>query len=83
MREELRELGCLDDVSLDVAKSIVPERLDNLVDVEEHDVYRVALECSHGILDDEGVVAVGRHEKCHSSDGVQRSPIQHVLQLSD
>jgi hypothetical protein len=83
MGEQLRKLGRLNDVSLNVAKSIVSERLDNLVDVEEHDIYRVALKCSHSILYNEGMVAVRRHEKRHRRDGIHRSPIQQVLSLSE
>jgi hypothetical protein len=83
MGEQLRKLGRLNDVSLNVAKSIVSERLDNLVDVEEHDIYRVALKCSHSILYNEGMVAVRWHEKRHRRDGIHRSPIQQVLSLSE
>jgi hypothetical protein len=38
MGKELREMGRLQDIALDVTKSVVTECLDDLRDVEECDV---------------------------------------------
>lgn len=81
MSKQLGELGCLNDIPLHIAKNVITECLHDLVDVEEHDIYRVAFKCSHGILNDERVVTVGRHEQCHRCYRIQRSPVQQVLQL--
>ena len=79
--EQLRKLSCLDDVSLNISQNIISKRLHNLVDIEEHDIYRVALKCPHRILDDKWMVAISRHEQCYSRNRVQRCPIQQVLEL--
>lgn len=76
MSKQLRKLGRLDDISLNITKDIVSKCLDDLVDVEEHDVHRVALKRPHGILDDEWVVTVRWHEQCDSSNRIDGSPVQ-------
>lgn len=59
MGEQLRELRRLNNVPLHVAENIISQRLHDLIDVEEHHIYRVALEGSHGILNEVRMVAVG------------------------
>ena len=79
MREELRKLGRLNNVPLNISKHIISQRLHNLVDIEEHHVHRMALERSHRVLDDEWMVAISRHEVRHRRDWVDRLPVKQVL----
>jgi hypothetical protein len=79
MSEQLGEFGRLNDVSLDVAKNIVSERLHNLRNVEEGNVYGVALQRSHRILNDERMIPISRQEICHGRDWVDCTPIEEVL----
>lgn len=58
MRKKLREFRCLDDVSLDVAKYVVTKCLHDLRDIEERDIYRVALERSHSVLNDKRMITI-------------------------
>jgi hypothetical protein len=75
MCEELRELGCFDDVPLNIAKHIISQRLHDLVDIEEHDVHRMAFKRPHRILNDERMIAVCWHEVGDCRYGVYRSPV--------
>lgn len=70
MGEELRELGRLDDVSLDITKHIITKGLHNLRDIEECHINRMAFKCPHRVLDDEGVVAISRQEIRDCADRV-------------
>jgi hypothetical protein len=79
MSEQLGEFGRLNDVSLNVAKNIVSERLHNLRNVEKGNVYGVALQRSHRILNDERMIPISRQEICHSRDWVDCTPIEEVL----
>lgn len=81
MSEQLREFGSLDDVALHISKHIVPESLNNLRDVEKRHVHRVAFKSSHGVLNDEGVVAICGQEVGDGCNRVHWSPVHQVLQL--
>jgi len=78
--KKLRELRRLQDVAFDVAQRIVPKGLHDLRHVEEGDIHRVALQCSHGVLDKERVVLVHGQEVRHGSDWVHRRPEEEILQ---
>jgi hypothetical protein len=77
--KELGELGRLEDVPLNIAQSVISERLDNLWDVEERHINRMAFQSPHGVLDQIRVVPVGWQEKGHRCYGVHRGPEEQVL----
>lgn len=60
MGEELREFCRLDDVPLHISKTVIAESLDNLRHVEKGHINRMMLQCTHCILNNVGVVSVGR-----------------------
>ena len=60
--KELRELGRLQNVTLNIAQGVISKSLDDLRHVKEGHVDRVALQRSHGILDQIRMVPVGWHE---------------------
>lgn len=81
MCEELRKLCRFNNVALYIAESVVTEALHYLRHIEKGDVDRVTLESPHGILKQERVVSVLRQEERHSSDGVDRGPVQKILPI--
>jgi hypothetical protein len=50
MSEKLRELRSLHNITLNISQSIISKSLDNLRDVKERDIDRMALQCPHGVL---------------------------------
>lgn len=79
MSKELREFCSLDDISLDISKHVVAQSLDNLWNIKECHVDRVAFQCAHGILNDEWIVLELGQEVGHRSYGVYCSPVKQVL----
>jgi len=80
MCKQLREFGGLDDVSLHVTKHIIAKGLNYLRYVEESHVHGMTFQCSHGILENERMAAVGRQKVGHCCDRVHRGPKEKVLQ---
>lgn len=79
MSEELREFCSLNDISLDIAKHVVTQTLDDLGNIKECHVDRMGFQSAHGILNDEWIALELVQEVCHRSYGVYRSPVKQVL----
>lgn len=79
MCEQLRELGRFDNISFDVTKYVVAKCLHDLRNVEEGHIHRMALERSHSILNDEGMISVSGHEVGDRAYRVQRFPVHKIL----
>lgn len=79
MSEKLRELGRLEDESLNVSQRIISQGLYNLRDIKEGDINRVTLQRSHSVLQDESVIRVRREEVSGRGNWIDWSPIQKVL----
>ena len=79
MREQLRELGRLEDIALNVTQSIITKGLHNLRDIEERHVNRVTLQCPHSVLDQIRMIPVCGQEVRYRRDRVNRGPEEKVL----
>lgn len=72
--KQLRELRCLDDVTFDVTKCIIPKGLHNLRNVKEGHIDRMAFQSSHGVLYEEWMVLIRRKEVGDGCDWIGRGP---------
>jgi hypothetical protein len=79
VRKELRELGRFQNVALDIAQGVVSESLDDLRNIKERHIDRVALQCPHGILDQTRMVLIRRQKEGDCSDRVDWRPEEQVL----
>jgi hypothetical protein len=80
MGKQLGELRGFDDVPLCVSERIIPKSLHDLGNVEKGDVDRVTFQSSYSILQHERVIAILGQKERHSRDGVDRGPVEEVLQ---
>ena len=75
VREELREFGSLNNITLHISEGIISKGLDNLWHVEECDIDGMSLESPHGVLKDEWVASVGRKKVVDGGYGIHWCPV--------